>query len=58
VATVVAAAVVIPFHVALISCRHFERMKTHYPEFKNALREIASGKSDKLADLVSEGCIL
>jgi hypothetical protein len=44
--------------VFFLSSRDFERLKTEYPEFKDALREIASGKSDKLADLVSEGCVL
>lgn len=36
----------------------FERLKSRHPEFREALREIAAGKSDKLAELVAKGCIL
>ncbi len=36
----------------------FNRLRADYPEFKEVLRRISSDKSEKLADLVSDGCIL
>ena len=44
--------------IFFLSSGEFERLKSRFPEFREALRAIASGKSDKLAELVSLGCIL
>ncbi len=44
--------------IFFLSSDEFERLRSEYPEFTEGLREIASGKSEKLADLVSQGCIL
>ncbi len=44
--------------IFFLSSDEFERLKSRFPEFREALRAIASGKSDKLAELVSQGCIL
>jgi CRP-like cAMP-binding protein len=41
-----------------LAAREFDRLRSQYPEFRGALKTAASGRTDKLAELVLAGLIL
>ena len=41
-----------------LSASHFKRLQAEYGEFREVLKAVSADKSEKLADLVLDGCVL
>jgi CRP-like cAMP-binding protein len=41
-----------------LSAFDFNRLKSEYEEFRDVLKAVSAEKSEKLADLVMDGCVL